>query len=393
MDADLVVVGAGAAGMFAAIRARSLAPRARIVVLEAAARPLQKVKISGGGRCNVTHACFDLARLLEHYPRGHRELRPLLSRFGPRDTMEWFESRGVRLKTEADGRVFPVTDNSQTIIDCLLKEARDVELLCKTPVTRIEPGYRVYSKDRAWKTPRVLLATGGNPLGWAWLQELGHTIVPPVPSLFTLTIDEATFKELAGISVEHVKATVFSQQEGPLLFTHWGVSGPAILKLSAWDARELHQCGYKAKLRLDLVPALNQEQIARKLKDFKREQKRKGLGNDSPLPLPRRLWKTLTGVDERAWGETPDKALNRLAERCKRLELNIVAKGQFKEEFVTAGGVPHNEVDLRTMESRKIPKLYLAGEVLNVDGLTGGFNFQNAWAGGWVAGESLLPAK
>jgi len=394
MDADLLIVGAGAAGIFAAAQLRALRPAARIVVLEAAPRPLQKVKISGGGRCNLTHACFEVARLLEHYPRGHRQLRGLLGRFGPADTMEWFRTRGVDLKVEADGRVFPCSDDSQTIIDGLLGQLGDSEIRCRTRVTGLQPGFAVVTTEKLWRAPRVLLASGGNPLVFPWLEALGHRPVAAVPSLFTFEIAETAFRQLAGVSLADCRARLpllpGREQRGPLLFTHWGLSGPVILRLSAWGARELAECGYRTEVRLDLLPDLTQEQIAELLLDYKARHPRKQWRGECPLPLPRRLFQTL--VDEVAaslWQEVSKKSLLRLAERCKRLSLQMVAKGVFKEEFVTAGGVPLDEVDLKTLESRRCPGLYLAGEVLNVDGLTGGFNFQNAWSGGWAVAQAV----
>ncbi len=394
MDADLLIVGAGAAGVFAAARLRALRPEARIVLLEAAPRPLQKVKISGGGRCNVTHACFEVARLLEHYPRGYRQLRGLLSRFGPADTMEWFGSRGVDLKVEPDGRVFPCSDDSQTIIDCLLEQLGHSDIRCRTRVTGLKPGFEVATAEKLWRAPRVLLASGGNPLVFPWLEALGHRPVAPVPSLFTFEIAELAFRQLAGVSLPDCRARLpllpGKEQRGPLLFTHWGLSGPVILRLSAWGARELAECGYRTEVRLDLLPDLTQQQIADRLLDYKARHPRKQWGGDSPLPLPRRLFQTLSAEwPASVWQEVSKKVLMRLAEVCKRLCLHVVARGVFKDEFVTAGGVPLDEVDLKTLESRCCPGLYLAGEVLNVDGLTGGFNFQNAWSGGWAVAQAV----
>ncbi|MEW6280698.1 MAG: NAD(P)/FAD-dependent oxidoreductase [Candidatus Eremiobacterota bacterium] len=396
----VIVVGAGAAGVFAAIRARQLDPALQVDVLESAAHPLGKVRISGGGRCNVTHGCYDLNRLLQHYPRGHKQLRPVLSRFGPKDTVEWFERRGVALKTEADGRIFPVSDRSETIVDCLLRQAEraSVRILTGigvTAVARDAGGFSVRTRAGCFRGDRLLLATGSAPKGYRWAAGLGHTVVQPVPSLFTFTVSDPRLTGLAGVCVESARATLEVHPpisaEGPVLITHWGLSGPAILRLSAWGARELHQLGYRAPLLVDWLPELSQEELRRHLFGLKRDCRKAVKG--APSLLPRRLWCSLAtaeGVDrERTWGEVSDRILNRLSESLKRCRLEVLGKGIFKEEFVTAGGVPLDEVHLESMESRRTPGVYLAGEILNVDGLTGGFNFQNAWATGWVAGTAL----
>ena len=347
-----------------------------------------------------------MPQLLSHYPRGHKQLRPLLARFGPRETMLWFEERGVRLKTEADGRVFPVSDHSESIVDCLLETARSagVELHCRRTVKQLnslpgqsssqgESSYEAQDREGCWRSPVVLLATGGSAASHPWLENLGHHPVPLVPSLFTF--NEERFTQLSGLSLERVKVSFAPPlppmiQEGPLLFTHWGLSGPVILKLSAWGARVLADVDYRAKLRLDLLPGLSQEDLRGLLHDCKHTHPRRVIANDGPLPLPKRLWRALC-LDQgsQTWGETPDRWLNQMAEECKRMPLNMLGKGTFKEEFVAAGGVPLREVDLKSLESLHSPGLFLAGEVLDVDGLTGGFNLQSAWAGGWVAGTGM----
>lgn len=390
------MVGGGAAGIFAALRVRELAPQHRVLVLESATHPLQKVKISGGGRCNVTHACFDLSRLLSFYPRGHKELRPILSRFGPAQTMEWFEQRGVPLKTESDGRVFPVSDRSQSIIDCLLGEAErlGVEVRTRATVVGLErqaQGFALTLRQESLLCRRLLLATGGNAQAWSWAAELGHHPVAGVPSLFTFTLKDPRFTELAGLSVEVARGKLAGiRQEGPVLFTHWGLSGPLILRLSAWGARELAERDYHMPLALDLLPELAQEEVLVRLLEVQQRTPQRQLGTDCPFALPRRLWRALLGeMGGQPWHRCPRKALNRLVEDLKNLQLEVVGKGVFKEEFVTAGGVPLGEVDLRTMESKLCPGLFFAGEILNVDGLTGGFNFQNAWATGWTAAQGI----
>lgn len=398
-DWDVVVVGAGAAGMFAALRACELAPETSVCVLESASRPLRKVAISGGGRCNVTHDCDDLVLLLQHYPRGGRRLSKIFSRFMPADTRHWFESRGVKLKVEADGRLFPVSDDSKTIIDCLLKEGRrrKLNLLTEHKVKGIHPDRKrllVQTSRGTLRARKVLLAPGGSARAFQWAAQMGHQIVPPVPSLFTFNITDPRLSGLQGISLPHTRGQLAGvTQEGPLLITHWGLSGPVVLKLSAWAAPELHACGYRSEMVLDLVPEHSQQELRRVLAQNKAELRGR-VGSQPPLDLPRRLWERLAdhaGLDpDRNWPQAPKKALNRLAEQLKQARFEITGKGVFKEEFVTAGGVPLAEVKLDTMESKLVPRLFFAGEILNVDGLTGGFNFQNAWATGWIAGEGLV---
>lgn len=398
------MVGGGAAGFFAALRARELAPDRPVTILESAARTLGKVRISGGGRCNVTHACFEVARLVEHYPRGGRALRGILERFGPADTVRWFEERGVALKTEADGRMFPVTDSSETIAGCLEAEARrlGVRVLTRTAardVTAADGRFTVEVPDGTLTAERLLLATGGSAKGFAWAAGMGHQVVPGVPSLFTFNLRDPRLEGLMGLSVARARGRVEVPghppvtAEGPLLVTHWGLSGPLVLRLSAWGARALHDCGYRADLLLDLLPDLAQDGVRSALLGAKSRSPRKQAANECPFDLPRRLWARLLEAEgvapDTVWGEVPHKPLNRLSETLKRWRLEIRGKGVFKEEFVTAGGVPLAEVDGKRMESRRTPGLFLAGEILDVDGLTGGFNFQNAWATGWIAGTAL----
>lgn len=397
---DTVVAGGGAAGIFAALRARSLAPRASVLVLESAARPLGKVLISGGGRCNVTHDLRDVGRLLDFYPRGGRALGSLLRRFGPGDTVEWFQSRGVRLKTEADGRMFPVTDRSETIVDCLLEEAArlGVKLECSSSfksVSRDEQGYLVSARSGVYRCRNLLLATGSSPAGYRAAASLGHELVAPVPSLFTFKIGHPALQGLAGVSLPRVRATLRLRppvvQEGPLLVTHWGLSGPVILRLSAWGARLLAERNWRGQVALDLLPDLGHEEL-RQLLLAQKGGTRKQLGT-APVALPRSFWRALLAdvglAPEKLWAETSNKDLNRLSERLKAWTFDIEGRGVFKEEFVTAGGVPLDQVELETMQSRRSPGLFLAGEILDVDGITGGFNFQSAWASGWAAGNGL----
>jgi hypothetical protein len=399
---QVVVIGAGAAGVFAAIAAAEQGAQVR--VLERTRQPLGKVKISGGGRCNVTHACFEPATLIQFYPRGGVALRGPFTRFGPRETVEWFEARGVRLKTEADGRIFPTTDDSQTIIDCLLTAARraGVQFEYDVHVTAIEKMAAGFALELSERQPlhaeRLLLATGSNAQGWAWAKQLGHTLTPPVPSLFTFNIKDKTLNALAGISVPNVHATLTANEQtfvqaGPLLITHWGVSGPAILKLSAWAARALNQARYRATVQINWWPARTLPAVLEELQALKRAHPKRRVLAEGFGPMPQRLWvwlaRTADVAEEARWAELSKSDLQRLAERLGRCELAVSGKGVFKDEFVTCGGVDLDEVNFRTLESRVCPGLYFAGEVLDSDGLTGGFNFQNAWTTGWLAGMAM----
>ncbi|WMT58855.1 NAD(P)/FAD-dependent oxidoreductase [Truepera radiovictrix] len=401
---DALVIGGGAAGVFGALALAEARPGARVVVLERAREALGKVRISGGGRCNVTHHLFDPALLAQGYPRGAKALRGPLSRFGPRETVAWFAARGVALKTEPDGRMFPVTDRSQTIVACLLEAARNagVEVRTQTAVTAVAQapgGFRVTLKGgEGIHSPLLLLATGSSPQGHRWAEALGHTVVPPVPSLFTFNVTDPHLAPLAGVSVPDARVRLEGtklEQRGPLLLTHWGFSGPAVLKLSAWGARELHARGYQVALRVAWVPE-HPEALRERLRAFKADAPRKLVRAHTPLPLPARLWAALTaraGVEEtRRWAELSNRDLGRLADELGAGRFWVTGKGVFKEEFVTCGGVALGEVDFKTMASRRVPGLYLAGEVLDIDGVTGGFNFQNAWTTGYLAGRAMAEA-
>lgn len=404
----VVVVGGGAAGFFGAIAAATN-PRARVVLLEAGRAPLAKVRISGGGRCNVTHACFDPAAFVQNYPRGSKALRGPFSRFQARDTVEWFARRGVELKAEADGRMFPVTDDSATIVNCLLEAARNagVEVRTGTPVERARrlfdsPQFEVRLKSGfVLESDRLLLATGSSPQGHRIAKSLGHDIVTPVPSLFTFNIKDERLEGLAGVSVANARLRLADkdsgkssnlEQTGPVLITHWGISGPAVLKLSAWGARFLSDRRYKASLLINWLPQYNPEELRGELQSMRGKEK-KAIANSCPFPLPRRLWESLLragAIDsQQRWAELSNKSINRLVGELARGEYEIIGKGVFKEEFVTCGGVSLKEVNFKTMESRLCPGLYFAGEVLDIDGVTGGFNFQSAWTTGWLAGGAI----
>jgi len=412
------VVGGGAAGFFAAIAAAEASPGCTVTIHEATAHLLAKVKVSGGGRCNVTHACFEPRELVRRYPRGARELLGAFSRWQPRDTVEWFAARGVELKTEADGRMFPVTDSSQTIVDCLQEAARKAGVVVRTNcgVKQVERGVpdALGSKNASGTTrsaftltlttgetvtaDRLLLATGGNQTnaGFAFARQFGHTIEPPVPSLFTFHIKDARLEGIPGISVEDAATAVRGtalKERGPLLVTHWGLSGPAILKLSAWGARLLHDCGYKFTLLVNWVPQFNPESMRAELERARAANPKKQIGTWCPVGLPLRLWEKLLAAAGIApatqWAVVPGAALRTLAAQICTGEFAADGKSMFKEEFVTCGGVRLGEVDFKTMESRLVPGLHFAGEVLDIDGITGGFNFQNAWTTGWLAGRAM----
>ena len=397
---NVAVIGGGAAGFFAAISCKTHHPTARVVILEKSSKVLAKVKISGGGRCNVTHACFQNSQLVKHYPRGEKQLKKLFRKFSTNDTIAWYESRGVKLKTEADNRMFPTTDNSQTIIDCLLTQVRQlgIKLETSTPVKSIisEEGLwklQIGSESRSFD--KVIVATGGSPKveGFEWLKKLGHEIVTPVPSLFTFNMPKEPVRSLMGLSVANARVRVQGtklEQEGPLLITHWGMSGPAVLKTSAWGARVLNDLGYQFKAQLSWLPQFNEEELRNWLNQHRHELDKRKIRNRNPFNLPNRLWEHLIEkVDisgELPWSALHKKQINRLINLLLNDVYEVSGKTTFKEEFVTAGGIALGEVDFNTMQSRKCPGLYFAGEVLNIDGVTGGFNFQAAWSGGYVAG-------
>jgi predicted Rossmann fold flavoprotein len=389
-----VVIGGGAAGIFAAIRCKTLNPSAQVILLEKTNQLLAKVRISGGGRCNVTHACFDPIQLAHNYPRGSKELIGPFHHFQPKDTIAWFEERGVSLKTESDGRMFPTTDSSETIIQCLLHAASTagVEIRKQQRVDSIqkkEPGFLINQQINATS---VLLATGSSPWGYSAAKELGHSIVEPVPSLFTFNVPTSPLLDLSGISAPDVIATLKDtpfKQRGPLLLTHWGFSGPAILKLSAWAARKLHDLAYKATLLINWTASPNQETLYQTLLQKKQEHPLQTIPPLLPNNLLARLLTSLSIDPTTPLAKLPNKALAHLAAKLYSDPYAIDGKTTYKQEFVTAGGVDLKSVDFRTMESKITPGLFFAGEILNIDGITGGFNFQNAWTTGWLAGSAM----
>lgn len=388
---DLIVIGGGAAGFFAAVCAKNAHPEARVALLEKSAVLLSKVRVSGGGRCNVTHACFDPALLIQNYPRGSHELRGPFHRFQPRDTIQWFESRGVPLKAEADGRVFPVSNSSETIIDCLLSEAKKlgVEILLRQRIQTITKTQSEFEVG-PFTCRKLILATGSGTDGHLWAEHLGHTIQKPVPSLFTFNIPTSPLKELSGISVDSVRLKILGtslEQTGPLLITHFGFSGPAALKLSAWGARPLHEKQYRVELAVDWLPALSEEEIFQALCALKKKAPEKTALSENIFKLPKNLWKTLLS-DDRRLNDFSMKDLQTLAQKLHADVYQVEGKTTHKEEFVTCGGVTLKEVNFKTMESKLCPGLYFAGEILDIDGVTGGFNFQSAWTTGYLAGTS-----
>lgn len=401
----IIVIGGGAAGFFGAINIAKNHPNMEVMILEASSQPLAKVKISGGGRCNVTHHCFNPAELVKYYPRGAKELRGAFSRFQPQDTVKWFENQGVKLKTEADGRIFPVTDNSQTIIDCLTETAQNlgIKLLVGTPVknvSKLDNEFLVELKSGTiFKSDYLLIAAGSNPLGYRWAKSLGHTIQNPVPSLFTFKINDSRFQNLAGITVENVEIQLLNtgkiklKQSGGLLITHWGISGPAVLKLSAWGAKILHQHNYKLPIAINWLPNYNQETLRQHFQQLRQSIPKQKITNYTQFPIPKRLWQKLvnnSGISQdKIWAELPKKELNKLVEQLTRAIFQIEGKGVFKDEFVTCGGVTLKEINFKTMESKICSGLYFAGEILDVDGVTGGFNFQSAWTTAWLAAQSI----
>lgn len=398
----LIVIGGGPAGFFSAITCAQFHPDYKIILLEKNRQLLSKVRISGGGRCNVTHSCFDPAVLVKSYPRGGNELRGPFSRFQPRDTVEWFESRGVKLKTEEDGRMFPITDNSETIIGCLLDQAKKLNIEIKTEcgvdkIERTSEGFFLTLSNGSTLTcDQIVFATGSHPKTYAMLESLGHSIVPLVPSLFTFNIPDSPLNDLAGVSSDPVEVSLPAikwAQKGPLLITHWGVSGPAVLKLSAWAARELHDLDYKTKVLLNWLPDLSEDQLRQLLLTSKQAMSTKFVGTEALEGLPKQLWKKmvlLAGIgNEQRWANITNKQLQSLVDQIKGMTLQVNGKTTYKQEFVTSGGVSLKEVNFKTMESRLCPGLYFAGEVLNIDGITGGFNFQNAWTTGWISGQLL----
>jgi predicted Rossmann fold flavoprotein len=400
---DLIIIGGGAAGFFGAIQAAELQPGLKIIILEKTTKLLSKVRISGGGRCNVTHHCFEPTELSHHYPRGQKPLKSLFRKYQASDVVKWFDEKGVNLKVEADGRMFPVSDDSETIIDCFLTQAKrhNIRIEMNTGVEKINTGsdgFELVCGDKKFKGKKVLIALGGHPNinAYSFIKEIGHTITPLIPSLFTFNDSQKEFKDLMGVAVPRgivrIAGTKF-YQEGPILITHWGLSGPAVIKLSAWAAEYFYQNKYEATVLISWINETQEEVVRKFLSDYKSANKKKKVYSHPLYELPQRLWVRLCELaevsDEKIWDELSNKNLNKLLELLIRCPFKIKGKTTFKEEFVTCGGVDLNEVDLETMQSRKVKNLFFAGEVLNMDGETGGFNFQAAWTTAYVAATSI----
>ncbi len=407
---QLVVIGGGAAGFFCAVNAARLNPAIEVIILEKSNKLLSKVKVSGGGRCNVTHACFSIADMIKKYPRGSSFLKKAFHQFFTVDTIAWFKERGVALKTEADGRMFPITGNSQTIIDCLVKEANkfNVDIRMNKEVKQLAVGSRQFAGDRGFElhfldntilqADYVCIASGGYPkiIQYNWLKNAEHSIEEPVPSLFTFNMPGNTITALMGVSVENVSVKIVGSklsEQGPLLITHWGMSGPAILKLSAWGARELTIKNYHFSILINWIPDFNENSLREKIQKLRFELAAQKIINRNPFALPNRLWEYLlieSGIKaDLRWADLPAKEQNKLIKNLCAKEYQVKGKTTFKEEFVTAGGIELNEIDFNTMQSKKHEGLFFAGEIINVDGITGGFNFQNAWTTGWIAAKAI----
>lgn len=379
-------------------------PALQVILLEKNNKLLSKVKISGGGRCNVTHACFDIVEMSRQYPRGQHFVKKAFHQFFTTDTIRWFEDRGVKLKTEKDGRIFPVTNQSQTIIDCLLKEAATyrVEIVLKSDVQKVQHENGMFTitmlNNQQLTAGNLLVACGGNLRSSMIeaLQGLGHSIEEPVPSLFTFNLPGHPITQLMGVSVERAKVKIMGtrlEEEGPLLITHWGLSGPSVLRLSAWGARQLADMHWKFSVLVNWLPDFQEQSLREKFHMLRKENASLKVSNKNSFGLPSRLWEFLaaqSGIkNEIRWADLSNTALNRFIKNLSAFECEVSGKTTFKEEFVTAGGIKLSEVDAQTMMSKKIPGLFFAGEVLDVDGITGGFNFQHAWTSGYIAAKAI----
>jgi hypothetical protein len=411
---DVIIIGGGAAGFFAAINIAEQNKHLKVAILERGKTGLQKVKVSGGGRCNVTHAEFMPNGLVKNYPRGEKELLGPFHQFMTGDTMDWFEKRGIQLKIEDDGRIFPVTDSSQTIIDCFIKETKKhkVEVFYNHSVNAIEyqnETWHLTTSEGDFTSEKLVVATGSNPKIWQLLENLGHTILQPVPSLFTFNIKDERIKDIPGVVVNHVFAKVLNKvspfgdmsrrdreddlvSEGPLLITHWGMSAPAILKLSAFGALELAKREYKFQIEINFIRQSFKDCLEQ-LKSIKQQLSKKTVFKSVQFDLPKRLWQQLVMASEikegKRWADLNRQQLESLTAQLTRAVFNVDGKSTFKEEFVTAGGVDLKEINFKTFESKLHPGLYFAGEVINVDAVTGGFNFQNAWTGAFIVAKSI----
>lgn len=397
---DIIIVGGGAAGFFTAINIVEKNPKLKVAILERGQEVLTKVRISGGGRCNVTHACFVPNDLVKFYPRGEKELRGPFHKFCSGDTIEWFEKHGVELKIEEDGRMFPVSNSSQTIIDCFLNATNKLGIQVLTgqsvqSLFKATDYWKVETTHETFACRKLIMTTGSNPKIWEMLENIGHAIVPAVPSLFTFNIKDARIKELMGVSAMatvKVKDTKLAAT-GPLLITHWGMSGPGILRLSAWGARILAEKHYQFTIQVNWLNEMTFEETAIKLKELKLEHSKKAVSKKSPFDFPNRLWESLVLAseisEETKWADLNKNQLQDLANQLVNGQFQVNGKSTFKEEFVTAGGIDLKEINFKTMESKLHENLYFAGEIVNIDAITGGFNFQNAWTSGYIVAQTI----
>lgn len=408
MEKHLIVLGGGAAGFFCAVNAARMNPALQVTLVEKNHKLLSKVKISGGGRCNVTHACFEIEEMSQQYPRGQHFVKKAFHQFFTTDTIRWFEERGVKLKTEKDGRMFPVTDQSQTIIDCLLQEASQlgVSILLKSEVVRLysvnEKFFISLTNGKSLVADFVCIATGGiqnSLLGEAW-KTLGHSLEEPVPSLFTFNLPRHPITQLMGITVENVKVKIKDtrlEEKGPILITHWGLSGPVVLRLSAWGARQLANRQWKFSVSINWIPDYHEQSVKEKILQLRKAHATQKVMNTNSFSLPARLWEFLasqSGIQkDTQWAHLPALEQNRFIRNLCAYECEVSGKTTFKEEFVTAGGIKLSEVEPHTMRSKKNPRLFFAGEVLDVDGITGGYNFQHAWTSGYIAAKTIASEK
>jgi hypothetical protein len=398
---DIIIIGGGAAGFFSAINIVERNTKLKVAILERGKEVLSKVRISGGGRCNVTHACFEPNELVKFYPRGEKELRGPFHQFCSGDTIEWFENHGVELKIEDDGRMFPVSNSSQTIIDCFQEAVKKLKIDVLTnhsvqELYKTETHWKITTTQDVFTCEKIVMATGSNPKIWELLQNVGHSIIEPVPSLFTFNIKDSRIKELPGIATQvsiKVNGTKL-ESTGPLLITHWGMSGPAILKLSAWGARILHDKNYQFYIEVNWLNDIDIQDAELLLKDLKQEHAKKTVSKKSPLDLQNRLWESLVLAsnigNETKWADLSKNQLQNLANQLTKSTFQVNGKSTFKEEFVTAGGIDLKEINFKTMESKLHSNLYFAGEIVNIDAITGGFNFQNAWTSGYIVAQNFL---
>ena len=394
----VIIIGGGASGFFTAANIDT--KLYDVTILEQNSDVLQKVKISGGGRCNVSHACFDPRELVQFYPRGHKELLSVFTKFQPGDTMNWYEEHGVALKIEDDNRIFPESNSSQSIIDCLVNECRkkNVKILTKQTVTEILPqenGYKIHTTNQNYFADYVVFSTGSSPKAFKMLEKLGHQIVAPVPSLFTFNIKNEILKDLMGTSFQYVDIEIPKlnlEESGSLLITHWGLSGPAILKLSAWGARELAALKYQFEIIVNFIGTASEDALEI-FKNFKEKEPKKSIGQAKVFDITNRFWQRIlfiSGIDTtKQLANINNKEMQKIIENLCSCRMNVTGKSTFKEEFVTAGGVDLKEMDFKTMKSKKLPNFYISGEVLNIDAVTGGFNFQACWSEGWLIAQDL----